>query len=434
MAEVLRQSGLVGTVEVVNSPGAGGAIGLAQFVSERGKGNTLLVGGLVMISAIHAQHATVSLREVTPVARLTGEYEVIAVPAASDILDLEDLVRAIRINPGSVTWGGGSSGGVDQQVLTELARATGVDPMRMDYVAFSGGGEVREALLARRLTAAVSGYGELAPAIESGRVRALGISSLQRLPGVLIQTMREQGVPVTFVNWRGVFAPPGLEPEKRQVFSTLIDQMVHTAAWRETLRRNRWTDLYLPSDAFEKFLRAEERRAARAPDPRAAARAGPVWTTEMWFLRHRNALALAVVLALACVAAFIARQRVVAEEKQRQLRVRLQEIETYSRERDAKTKELLVGIADQIDRQFAAWVLSEAEREIAMLMLKGFRHKEIAAIRHTSERTVRQQALSIYRKANLEGRSELVAFFLTELLGPSDRTIVTERANPSSAG
>jgi DNA-binding CsgD family transcriptional regulator len=71
-----------------------------------------------------------------------------------------------------------------------------------------------------------------------------------------------------------------------------------------------------------------------------------------------------------------------------------------------------------IDRQFQRWKLTPAEAEVGMLLLKGLSHKEAAKVRSTAERTVRQQARSLYRKAGLTGRSELAAFFLEDLLLP----------------
>jgi len=82
---------------------------------------------------------------------------------------------------------------------------------------------------------------------------------------------------------------------------------------------------------------------------------------------------------------------------------------------------LLSGLGAAIDAQFDRWQLTPAEREIALLMLKGLSHKEIAAVRDASERTVRQQARSIYGKANLSGRAALSAFFLEDLLLPLEQ-------------
>lgn len=84
----------------------------------------------------------------------------------------------------------------------------------------------------------------------------------------------------------------------------------------------------------------------------------------------------------------------------------------------ADMRELLKGLSTAIDAQFDRWELTAAEREIALLMLKGLSHKEIAVVRNTHERTIRQQAQSIYAKANLSGRAALSAFFLEDLLLP----------------
>ena len=86
---------------------------------------------------------------------------------------------------------------------------------------------------------------------------------------------------------------------------------------------------------------------------------------------------------------------------------------------------VLQGLGVAIDRQFDRWGLTPAEREVALLQLKGLRHKAIAELRHTSERTVRQQALAVYRKSGLDGRSDLAAFFLEDLLLPEQPVATT---------
>ena len=94
MQQALDESGLVSNVQVTNVPGAGGTIGLAQFVnSSAGNTNNLIVGGYVMVGAIIANKSPVTLTDVTPLARLTGEYEAIVVPTASDIMTIGDLAR-----------------------------------------------------------------------------------------------------------------------------------------------------------------------------------------------------------------------------------------------------------------------------------------------------------------------------------------------------
>jgi hypothetical protein len=202
----------------------------------------------------------VTLREVTPIARLTGEYEVIVVPSASPFQSLNDLVRAFREKPESISWGGGSAGGSDQMLAGLVADAIGVSPRRVNYIAFSGGGESLSAILGGQVSAGINGLAELAPQIESGTVRVLAISSAERLPGVAAPTLREQGIDVEFENWRSLVAPPGISRADRERLETAVGAMVKSAEWREALQHYRWIDRYLPGDEFARFSRTEDQR------------------------------------------------------------------------------------------------------------------------------------------------------------------------------
>jgi len=142
MQHVLETQGLVRIVQVENVPGAAGTIGLSQFMTGyRGRGDALLVTGLVMLAAILWNESPVSLAQVTPIARLTGEYEVIAVPASGPHREMRSLVDALRANPRAVSWGGGSAGGTDHILAGLIVAAAGVEARRANYIAFSGGGE-----------------------------------------------------------------------------------------------------------------------------------------------------------------------------------------------------------------------------------------------------------------------------------------------------
>jgi len=261
LAAVLREEGIARVVEVENVSGAAGTIGLSRFASAyRGQGDALLVTGLVMLSAIVMNESPVSLAEVTPIARLTGEYEVLVVPAASDFRSLADLTAALRRDPGAVSFAGGSAGGTDQLLVGLLAREVGVDPASTNYIAFSGGGDSLAALLGSQVAAGVSGLSEYAPHIESGSLRALAISSPDPVPGVDILTFREQGLDLAIANWRGIVAPPGIPGPSRDSLVSAVDRLVRTPSWQEVLARYGWVDLYLPGDRFEQFLRLEQRR------------------------------------------------------------------------------------------------------------------------------------------------------------------------------
>jgi hypothetical protein len=202
----------------------------------------------------------VTLREVTPIARLIGEYEVVAVPAASPLRTLGDLVAAFRAAPESISWGGGSAGGTDQILAGLFADAVGVEPRRVNYIAYSGGGESLSAILGGQVSVGVNGLAELAPHIAAGTIRVLAISSGERLPGLDAPTFRGQGVDLEVENWRSLVAPPGVSASERQRLEHLVETMVASDAWRRTLDRYRWNDRYLAGTEFARFSAAEEAR------------------------------------------------------------------------------------------------------------------------------------------------------------------------------
>ena len=266
-------------VQVENVPGAAGTIGLARFTSaDRGRADALLVTGLVMVSGIVATQSVVSLADVTPIARLTGEHEVIVVPADSPHQTLQDLLAAFRAAPRAVSWGGGSAGGTDDLLARLMAEAIGVSPADVNYVAFSGGGEALAALLGGQVTAGVSGLGEFAQSISAGQLRALAISSPTRVPELDAPTLREAGVPLDLANWRAVVAPPGVSDADAAALTARLRAAVESTAWRDTLTRTGWTDQYLDGPAFRQFLLAEQARVHAVLARLAQGRATPATT------------------------------------------------------------------------------------------------------------------------------------------------------------
>jgi putative tricarboxylic transport membrane protein len=291
---------IAAVVQVENVPGAGGTIGLAHFIdTRRGDGKVLLVTGLVMLGAILWNESPVSITQVTPIARLTGEYEVVAVPATSPHRDMQSLVRALRDNPAGVSWGGGSAGGTDHILAGLIVDAAGVDPRRTNYIAFSGGGEAVTALLGSQVTAGISGYSEFAQHIESGRLRVLGISAPDRSTAPGIPTLREQGLDVELENWRAVVAPPDLDPSDRRALSTLVERMARSASWRTSLNELGWTDSYLAGSDFETFLNTERVRVSRIVTRlRGSAREANAGRSGEWVFPSSILIAAAVVLIL----------------------------------------------------------------------------------------------------------------------------------------
>lgn len=257
----LTSGGIVPKVTVDNKGGAGGTIGLAQFVSSsKGKPDALLVGGMVMVGAIITNKSPVTLAQVTPIARVTGEAQVVVVPAASKLQSMRDLIAQFKANPGSVSWGGGSAGGSDHILAGMIAQAVGVEPTKVNYIAYAGGGEAQAAILGGHVAAGISGYAEFAGQIKSGKLRALAVSSEKRLPGVDIPTLKEQGVDVQLINWRAVFAAPGINDAQTSALIGAVEKAVKTPSWQDALKRNEWIDMLLTGDQFKAFLEAEQAR------------------------------------------------------------------------------------------------------------------------------------------------------------------------------
>jgi putative tricarboxylic transport membrane protein len=255
MQEVLQAEGISGNVQVQNVPGAGGTVGLAQFVSTAsGDPSQLIVGGYVMVGAILTNASPVSLADVTPIARLTGEAVAIVVPAASPIQDINGLVEAMKADPGAVSWAGGSAGGVDHITVGLLAKAAGVDPTKINYVAFSGGGEALAAILGNQVTAGISGLGEFLPQVQAGTMRLLAVSSGERIEGVDAPTLAESGYDVVVQNWRMVAAAPGLTAEQKAAVTADIEKLNASAGWQKALADKGWANTFLAGPEFDAQL------------------------------------------------------------------------------------------------------------------------------------------------------------------------------------
>ena len=249
------------SVQVDNVPGAAGTIGLARFIqSERGNPDALMITGLVMVSGVILNGSPVSLAGTTPIARLTGEYEVIVVPASSRFRSLGELIDAFKKDPGSVSWGGGSAGGTDDLLVRLLAEQIGLPASSVNYIAFAGGGAALAAVLGGQLSAAVSGYAEFAGQIAAGQLRVLAISSASRVSGIDAPTLRESGIALDLSNWRAIVAPPGLSDAEEEALTARITKLATSPQWRSTLEQNGWADEFLTGPPLRQFLLAEQAR------------------------------------------------------------------------------------------------------------------------------------------------------------------------------
>lgn len=258
LGKALQDAGAAASVSYENKGGAAGAIGLAQFVNAaKGDGNALMVMGAVMLGGIITGKPPVSLTQATPIARLTSEYNVFVLPAASPLKTMADVVEQMKKDPGSVKWGGGSRGSTEHIAAAMIARAVGVDPAKINYVAFRGGGEAVAAILGNNVTVGGSGYSEFAQYIDSGKMRAIAVTSAQRLKGINVPTLKEQGIDVEIGNWRGVYGAPGITDAQRKALTDMILKAVKSKAWAEAMDKNAWTPALMTGKEFDDFVDRE---------------------------------------------------------------------------------------------------------------------------------------------------------------------------------
>ncbi len=255
LGKALQEAGVAASVSYDNKGGAAGAIGLAQFVNgSKGDPNALMVMGAVMLGGLITGKPPVSLSQATPLARLTSEYNVFVLPANSPFKTMKDVVEQMKKDPGSIKWGGGSRGSTEHIAAAMIAREVGVDPAKINYVAFRGGGEATAAILGGNVSVGGSGYSEFAEYISTGKMRALAVTSDKRLKGIDVPTLKEQGINVVIGNWRGVYGAPGINAEQRKALTEMILKATKTKSWAESLEKNGWTPALMTGPDFDKFV------------------------------------------------------------------------------------------------------------------------------------------------------------------------------------
>jgi putative tricarboxylic transport membrane protein len=258
LGKALQDAGVASSVTYENKGGAAGIIGLAQYANAtKGDGNSLMVMGAVMLGGIITGKPPVSLDKVTPIARLTSEYNVFVVPANSPLKTMKDVVEQMKKDPGSVKWGGGSRGSTEHIAAAMLAREVGVDAAKINYVPFRGGGEAVAAILGGNVTVGGSGYSEFQQYIESGKMRPIAVTSPKRLKGINIPTMLEQGYNIDIGNWRGVYAPAGITAAQRKALTDMVLKATKSKSWAESLEKNNWTSAWLANPEFDDFVDRE---------------------------------------------------------------------------------------------------------------------------------------------------------------------------------
>lgn len=258
--QALNDAGLyAGGVNFTNKGGAGGTIGLAEFLQTAdAQPDAFAVFGAITVGSIELNKSPVKLDTFRPIARLTAEYLVIAVAANSPINTLGELAEALKADPGATTVGGGSAGGVDHISLALFAKAAGVPVNELNYLPQTSGAETVTGIVNGTLVAGISGTSEFAPFAQQGRIKILAVTSAERrasLPDV--PTYREAGFDVEIANWRGILAAPNAPEENYRQWIDTFTKLQASDAWKKVLETQGWDDFFLPGDEFGAFIKSE---------------------------------------------------------------------------------------------------------------------------------------------------------------------------------
>lgn len=407
--ETLEAEGLVNNVELVHSPGAGGLISLTAFLrQEPAQEYHLFLGGRSNIGASVFNRSDVTLTDATAIARLVGPTIVVAVSQDSSIQDLSDLISVYRSDPTAIKWIGGSVGSQDELLLLEMSHALGINRRDINFQSVPGGGsDIVTEVLGGRVNVLLSSYEEIKTELNTGALRAITVMPDASNAKFGATRLSRYNIDLEGNDWKGIFAPSGTHDVSMEELENMFAKMVDTPTWHEQLTENLWSDEYQSSEAFAEFVGAETElikdfRARYAASPPSEDRVSGVLADQFrWLI-------LAIIL-IGLLTVFLVFQRYLAKRKQKELEQSLETVEGELEKKLESSKTL-------IEENFSKWRLTESENEIGWLLLKGLSFKEIAEARGTSERTVRQQARSVYAKSGLSSRSELSAFFFEDLV------------------
>ncbi|QGG41648.1 Bug family tripartite tricarboxylate transporter substrate binding protein [Aeromicrobium yanjiei] len=260
-ARVLEDAELSGRFEVTNVIGAGGTVAMQRLLNEEGVDDLVMSMGLGVVGATYTNESDARVSDATPIARLIEDQEALIVPKDSRFRTVQDLVKAWKADPGSVTIGGGSSpGGPDHLFPMQMAKTIGVDPKQVKYIVYDGGGPLTSALLGKKIDVGTSGPSEFEGQLKDGSLRVLAVSGAERLDNVDAPTLQESGVDMTFANWRGILAPPGISAESRDRLVAMFTKMHQTKGWKDAVERNGWIDSFATGEEFATFLREQDER------------------------------------------------------------------------------------------------------------------------------------------------------------------------------
>ncbi len=255
IAEMLQKEKLINQrMQVVNKSGGGSAVAMSYLAEKKGETHTIgFFTGVWITNPLTTAEATVTVKDLTPIARLVLEPAVIAVKADSPYKDMKDFIDAAKKSPNQLRQSGGSVTGRDNLMRLLIQKATGA---QWTYISFPSGGERLANLLGGHVHMMVIEPQEAGEQIRAGNLRVIAALTEKRLPSLPnVPTIKEQGIDVTIIpQARGAVAPPATPKEVVQYWEVVFDRFSKSASWKQYVEQNQFEDAYLKGPALGKFF------------------------------------------------------------------------------------------------------------------------------------------------------------------------------------
>ena len=255
VGEAMKKEGLLKDYTVTYRSNA--PLGLGYFYDQKNRKDLWIVTGFAMPGGLATNGSKLSILDAKPIAGIMREAEAIVVPTSSPYRTIQDFLTAVKANPKSIAIGGGNYGGVDHVTIATLVATVGVKATDLNYIPYSGGGTLTPDVIAGRVAIGVSGTSEFAQYVAAGKMRVLAITSPGKLSVIKGKTLVQQGVNLTFGNWRGILAPTDLPAADYLNQLKIMDILHGSSAWKATLTEKSWIDEYRVGDTFTTWLKKE---------------------------------------------------------------------------------------------------------------------------------------------------------------------------------
>lgn len=262
VAKVLKNSNLVESVSLENMSGDGGSKALSYLIkTAKTQKNTLMINStpIVIDSLQRAYHY--SFKDLTPIASLITDYQVLAVRVDSKMQTFQDVLNKLNNSEEKLHIGGGSNrGGMDHLIAMQVFKSANQDIKQIHYISYDAGGEAYIGLLNKDIDILSTGLSEVLNKHKKGDVRIIGITSSWPIEQAKdIPTFKSMGINVSFSNWRGFFGPPGLNEQRVKKTQEILKLMLQTPQWKNIEIKNGWDSFYKEGDDFKEFLLNQEK-------------------------------------------------------------------------------------------------------------------------------------------------------------------------------